>query len=237
MIPAMMNGTFRGAAPPSILCFLLAGCGAGASVEGSVGGFSFELATVYAWIDATEADVDQDAGKIVFSEREDHDLHLVLSGASYDPEVDVRFMSADELIAVSLDEERYGRIGMVVTESQGIANGTVLTDPPATDGGPRLNASHRFGAVRVEADAEYPPEALLLASRVTYTLTIDEIEREAGKYVSGTIVVAIDRADDDPAGLQTGSITVDFSAKLIGERIAECNHGQDQSRSCELILP
>jgi hypothetical protein len=210
------------------------GCDSGASVVGDIGGRSFDLSTVYAWIDATDADLDPMAGKIVFTPADDKDLHLVLSGASYDPELDRRFMSAEELISIEHDQDRYGWIEMTVTESDSLANGAVLMQPAQGDG-PSLDVNYGFGAVRLERDAVYPAEAGILASRVTRSLTLEQVERERGGYVTGTLVLAYERADEDPSSAQTGSIEVEFAAKLIGERIAECNRGQPAA--CELNPP
>jgi hypothetical protein len=215
---------------------LTAACGGGASVEGQIGGRSFQLATVFGWIDATEAEVDPSAGKIIFKARSRKDLHVVMSGATYNPEQDVRFLTAAELADIGLQQVQNGYVELRVTNFDAVGAGAILTDPDPNGGGdaPELDANHRLAAVRVEADAIFPMEALLFGSRTTYTLTVEEVGRASGESVSGTLVISVQRADGDPTVVQTGSITLDFTASLIGERIAECNAGEGRSQSCEL---
>jgi len=226
---------WKGALAAPLLVLAAASCGADVTVEGEIGGRSFDLATVYGWIDATQEDLNFGEGKIVFSERERKDLHIVLSGAAYDPEVDVRFLSVDQILNRLLDEERNGVITLRISDSDAVSAGVVLTDPSQGDG-PELEVDHNFAAVRIESDAVYPAEVSAFGSRTAYTLTVDEIQRDGNRFISGTLVVAVERADTDPQGVQTGSITVRFSAKLIGERIAECNNEDDRDQLCDFVV-
>lgn len=218
-----------------VLLLTAAACGGGPSIEGEIGTMTFDLHTVYAWIDATESKVDDMSGKLVFTPRMDKDLHVVLSGASYDPEVDARFLSAEDVLEIDREEVRNGSIGIQASKFDSLAMGMQLSDPMMGGDGPHMNASHRFAAQRIDADATYPMAANTLGSRTQYTMTFDELGREPGESISGSLVIAVVAGDNDPAGVVTGSMTVDFSAPLIGERIAECNRGEGRNSTCEIL--
>src|SRR5688572_26633490 len=100
MAPMRNNDVFA----VTLVSAFAAACGSGASVEGDVDGWSFDLSTIFAWIDATEAEEDGETGKVIFKARPRKDLHVVLSGASYDPEQDVRFTSTEDLLEIGRQE-------------------------------------------------------------------------------------------------------------------------------------
>lgn len=216
---------------------LVSACGSGAKITGDVAGFSFELSTVYAWLDATETD--QEDGRIVFKTRDRKTMRVVLSGASFDPEADVRFMSAAELLDLSQENTRNGSINFNITNFDAVTAGLVL-DNPREDGNdddaPRLTSvEHRFGLRRLESDAVYPAEVIGFGRRVSYRLTIEEPGKARGETLSGTLVIRIERADNDRQDAKTGEITVEFDASVIGEAIAECNSSEGRSSACELV--
>lgn len=70
---------------------------------------------------------------------------------------------------------------------------------------------------------------------MSYRLTVNELGKNRGETLSGTLVIRIERADDDRQDAKTGEITVEFDASVIGEAIAECNSSEGRSSSCELL--
>src|SRR5262245_17218736 len=135
-----------------LTALFLAGCGSDVTVDGEVGGLSFDLKTAFGWIDATDTELDIMAGKVLFTQRDEKPLNVVLSGARFDPNQDIRFMSVEQFFEMRADEERNGLITMRVSNSESLANGAVLTDPSPGGGAPELNASHELGLVRVKPD-------------------------------------------------------------------------------------
>lgn len=215
---------------------LTSACGTGAKITGDVAGFGFDLRTVYAWLDATESD--QMDGRIVYTTRDRKTLRVVMSGASFDPEQDMRFMSASELQDLGRENTNNGSISFNVTNFDAVTNGLVLISPreDGTEDDPRLTSiNHRYAQQPLEPDAVYPAEVIGFGSRETYQLTITEAGKARGETFSGTLVIRIERDDDDRQDARTGEITVEFDASVIGEAIAECNNSEGQSSSCELI--
>jgi hypothetical protein len=165
-------------------------------------------------------------------------MRVVLSGASFDPEQDVRFMSAGELLDLSRDNNVNGSISFNITNFDAVTAGLVLQSPNDNPEGdePRLTSiNHRFAQQRLEADAVYPASVIGFGSRVSYQLTINELGKARGETFSGTLLIRIERADEDRQDVKVGEITVEFDASVIGEAIAECNNSEGQGSSCELL--
>lgn len=215
------------------------GCGGGgATVTGDVGGYSFVLNTIFAWIDATDADSDQSTGKIIYKAKPVKSLFLVFSGAFFDPEEDQRFVSVEQRLELDHQTQLNGQISAQIGDSDKLTTGMELVQPSMGNPmGPSFNASHRFGLVQLQGDAVFPAEAMQFGGRTTYKLTLDQLAQEPGKSVSGKLVISVEREDNEPAGVITGSVTVEFDAPIIHERIAECNQSEGQSSSCELARP
>ncbi len=70
---------------------------------------------------------------------------------------------------------------------------------------------------------------------MSYRLTVNTLGKARSETLSGTLVIRIERADDDRQDAKTGEITVEFDASVIGEAIAECNSSEGRSSSCELL--
>lgn len=222
-----------------VLGLTLAACsGAGsAEVTGSFGSFTLELNTVYGWIDATESKMD--GGKLVFAPRDKPRLHVVMSGAVFDPDQDLRFVSASELVDLARESQRLGSASLVVRNYHVFTVGGQLAIPNTGEGdAPRLEMSLALGLNELESDATYPAAAPEFGDELTATLTLTEAGRAAGESVVGTVVVKLAPDEDDPADALGGEITIELDAPLISEWVAECNgSGQLADSECEPGLP
>ena len=69
----------------------------------------------------------------------------------------------------------------------------------------------------------YPGLVPEFGSDFVATFKLSELNREVGDSIEGTVTLSVERADGDPASAVTGKVTVEFTAPLIAERIAECN--------------
>mgnify|MGYP000990311348 CR=1 FL=1 len=78
-----------------------------------------------------------------------------------------------------------------------------------------------------------------IGSKITYGLTLDTAGKMRGENVSGTLTISVATRASDPSGSVTGTYTVKFSARLISERVAECNNRTDRPTAvaCESAFP
>jgi hypothetical protein len=216
----------------------LTGCGGGsASVEGDIGGYSFDLQTIFGWID--EKELTEMDGKRVYVTRDEPTLHLVLSGASYDPSRDLRFASVTELADLAADAVTRGSIAMRVRRYGAVTSGAVIAIPSNDpEGAPQLSLDFNFGLKELEKNAEFPAELPRFGSKGTARLTLSELGKAAGESVKGTLEIGIEADDREPSTVRTGRLTVEFDAALISERIAECNASQSRTDpECEPEYP
>lgn len=208
------------------------GCGGvgSADVDGEFGGYFFEFATVFGWIDAKQVEIDR--GSVEFRNREAPILQVRFFGASFDPEQDVRFMSAEEQFALALDNEHNGVMRLSVTELDKVNDGDAIEIPPpdgADPSDPRLVITYELGLKKVRSDATYPGEVAAFGSDFSAKLTLESIGRAAGDTVKGSLVMTVKDDASDPPGARSGSMTVRFEAPLVNERIGECNTSADKT--------
>jgi hypothetical protein len=223
-----------------VLPLLLGGvwaCGTGASVTGEVNGYGFALHTVYGWVDATE--LNNRDGKQLFEARPEPRLILRLSGASYDPEADLRFAPISEVFDLAREEQLNGSITIRLSKYQLVNTGQVFNLPSSGNGDtPELSVDYSFGLKPLDADAVYPAEVPRFGSRRTAKLTLAEIGRMPGEGIQATLELGVETESQDPSDARTGRLTVEIDAPLIYERIAECNQSQQiTDRDCEPDRP
>jgi hypothetical protein len=217
-----------------LFSLLAVGCGPGIAVTGDVAGRGVDLRTAYAWLDATE--VDEDDGRVVTATRERKTMHVVLSGADFDPEADVRFVPVVDRLERERTERLGGRVAFRITDFDGVGGGMLLTSERGglMERAPRLDDLELALAERALApDATLPAESLALASRLSMELTLTEAGRARGDSLRGTLVVKVERNDRDRQDAPTGTLTVDLDVPVIGEAIAECNASGGRASVCE----
>ena len=211
-----------------LMATVTAACGGygTATVDGDVGGAGFVLSTVYAWIDATTTETSS-TGETKYKVRDSATLQLYMSGASFDPESDLRFIDAVALAQIQLDELTKGSVRVSIAPVDKLSAGQQLStssdgsDPEA----PRLSVSSRYSEDRVEADAEYPigGSPPVQSGDSEWRLELDTMGRERGESIAGKLTLEVKRADGDPSNAATGRVEITFDAPIIGERIAERN--------------
>lgn len=215
---------------------LISACGGrgSAKIEGDIGGYKFELSTIYGWIDEMEQRSEQ--GKTTFVLRDEPRLFLVFSGASYDPEADLRLVSPADLEELAFQESLKGKINARLTKYNQVTTGQVAMSGPGD--GPNLDVEYSFKINELDAEAVFPSEVPIYGSKFTGRLTFKEAGKKAEESVSGTLELIVEAEAGDPAGARTGKVTLEFDAPLIHERIAECNNGQSRTdRTCEPEYP
>jgi hypothetical protein len=204
----------------------LAGCSGGLRATGSVGDRPLDLdGTGAAWIDQTEYVVGSSTLQLQDRPPAQVTLHLLFSGAVFDPSRRLDEGGALARAVVEEDIARSDRLELLVRRGDRLAAGDVLdidTDdfdiPQASPFVDRVRLS--LGADPQGDDAAYPSEVGLVAARRVGTLEITEVRPS----LLGVVRFAI-----EPAASQEGServrgeVEVGFDLELIPEPIAECN--------------
>lgn len=204
-----------------------------ASTEGSVGGREIELSgTVFAWWDETVYDVDDD-GNLFKQTRdaEEQQLSIRMYGFGFNPREDQRFWSWEQILSHEYDVYHHDRLFFTIGAAGGLSSSARLEynseEPPIPDDQPHLLGEPFFAQapVKVNETNDYPGTVKEQGSRRVYVLELTQVEREPGSEVKGSFEVKIEKAENDPSNVVTGSVRGDFTAPLIHERIAECNFG------------
>jgi len=202
-----------------------------ATTEGSVGGREVSLSgTVFSWWDETVYDVDDD-GNLFKQTRDGEEQHLniALYGFSFNPREDQRFWSWQQIVEFNYNMMHHDHLSFTVGAAGGLSNGARLEynneDPPIPDDNPHLLGEPGFyqAPVKVNETNDYPGTVKEPGSRRVYVLELSTVEREPGSEIKGSFEVKIEKAENDPSNVVTGSVRGDFTAPLIHERIAECN--------------
>jgi hypothetical protein len=177
---------------------------------------------------------------VVAATRERKAMHVVLSGAAFDPEEDLRFLPATALVDRALAERGGGRLEFRITDYDAVAAGATLSSrrEGLLDDAPFLDdVDLSLGERPLAPDAVYPAETIAPASALTVELTLREAGRARGEAVAGTLVVRLDRAERDRQDAPTGELRIELDAAVIGEAIAECNASGGRASVCEPARP
>lgn len=191
-------------------------CGGNGSAEVTteMAGVVLEFSTAYAYLRTTERIGDM-------YQKVDPRLKIVISGASYDPDRDVRFLSAGELLQIQLDQTRKGLLLMTLEKYNEQPTGQPIEDP--RDGDDVLEARLSFGVTELQSESQFPAQPGDLGRDVIQRLTLTEKVAKAGDILNGTYEINFSKARDQAATVRTGRITVEFSAPVVEELIARCN--------------
>jgi len=227
----MQNKTAVGVIVAS-LC--TAGCLQMSMASGTLGrSFApWEFDTQFAFWDSHDYEVD--GGKLVLKERpierDGHFLNIRLYGFAFNAGEDRRLWSAQEwrtwrtgnatepLLLISVRQADQLKDG---DEIKFDSNDVLNTNTRE----PHMTLTYSPGEPPLNSGSEYPDEVKPLGSRVIAKLTVTKLEEQAGfgRTLGGTIEYERDKAATDPDDVVTGKFEVNFSAYLIGERMAECN--------------
>lgn len=196
------------------------------AVDGDIDGYGLSLQTAFAWFDQTQA-ASAD-GRVVYEERGLADLHVVLSGAAFEPNQDLRFLSQSEAERIVREAVQNGSVRLTVKDYKNLTTGTALTLPePTTSGAPGWNLTYQFAPLELDADARFPEAPPVYGSNTQWSLTLNEIDPEVGGNITGTLQGTFARGETDPSDARIGTIMVDFTAPVLSERLAECNASID----------
>lgn len=227
----LMNGLMIAALAMTSSACILFQTGS-ANTTGSIGNREVSVGgTVYAWWDLTSYDVD-DNGHLFKQTRDSEDqvLHIQLYGYGFNPREDQRFWSWEDQIKFHYELSQHDQMQFSVNEAGTLNNGARLTynneEPPSAGEGPFLSSvSFSAAPVKVNESNDYPDTVKAMGTRNLVTLELKEVEREPGKNIAGSFEIKIEKSDSDDASVATGTLTGDFSASIVHERLAECNNG------------
>jgi hypothetical protein len=202
-----------------------------ATTEGQIGGRNVNVgATVFAWWDTTDFDVDGN-GNVYNKTRDsqDQELHIMLFGFAFNPREDRRFWSIDQYYEFLRNLELYDSLSFVVGAASNVSSGTKLSystaEPPTPGDQPYLQSepSLNLGLVKVNETNEYPKTVKVLGSVGNHTLEIKKSTTKAGENLEGSFLLKIEKGENQLGTVVTGSVKGDFVAPVLHERIAECN--------------
>ena len=207
-------------------------CGVGqAGFSGQIGDQGFAPnGTVFAFSDALKPAPD-------LSGRDKVRLNVLLTYAAFDPGQDLQFKSAADLADLqhsieisdwlSLSWKNRDKLGsdtrftdvLLAADSDGHYSESDDTADARSD-----DFSARFALARQPLQpgasyADYKP----FASRALVTVDLKKAQLDPGGLLQGTLTINIERGADDPAEAKTGSLSGEFTAAIIGERVAEKN--------------
>lgn len=213
-----------------VLTAMVAACGGvgRASVAGDIGGETLEINTVYAWIESHAYTHQPES--FALEPLPQTVLYLRLSGATFDPTRDQRYVDVVELLRLAQEESRKGSIYLAVVNGDKAARGATFTELSQRERrekepGDIYLSDSRFRMAKPELDGEAPFEQTrpYWGGAGGLTVKLDAIGSEPGDVVTGTIELDVQRHERDPQSVVTGTLTVRFTAPLIQQRIAEAN--------------
>jgi len=211
---------------------VLGGCGYGdVAFSGDFGGRAFRPdGTAFGLVDALERLPElkpRDPARVI----------AVASFAAFDPTADQEQLPGSELtdlrhaIEVSDWFSFWWRDRQQVVAGSAFADVVLIgdsdgryVDSDSTATGRSDGFQARFGVAResLSASASYA-DYRPLGTRAVVTVHLAEVDLGTGGQLRGNATFKIERLDSDPADAATGSVSGEFSAPLVGERIAEKN--------------
>jgi hypothetical protein len=204
------------------------------TVEGTLGGREIFLSgTVFAWWDTTVYDLDVD-GNIFLQTRDgqNESLHIAMYGFPFKPTDDIRFLPVSQQLDFASNVQIHDSLQIKVGGSATLANSNQLeydTDsPPIPGSGPYLAQAPnlKFGASKINPENGYPTIVKNIGSHRIHRVNFLNVNRASGSTIDGNYELTIERAPSDRGSVEIGTLTISFSAKIIGERIGECNFDQ-----------
>lgn len=212
--------------------WLGAGCRYGsASAEGTMGSREVDIGgTVIAWWDTTYYDHDDGEYNKQTRESDDEELHLRLYGHRFDPYADQRFWPWDKQAEFAFQVAMHDWLFFTIEQSGGLS-GSARMEFTSENGndfveGPRIQwpgPSYGFAPREVTRDDAYPDRIQDYGTKQRFVVEIKTVSREVGQVIEGSYEAQFERDENDAQNAITGSITGDFEAVVLPERLAECN--------------
>lgn len=226
----------------AVLSLLMVGllssaCAPFAFGNGELGGYRFmpwSIRTQYAYVDKKERK--DEGGREVYASRSDDAggdiLKIALFGFTFNAFEDRRTWNSLEWQHYINGLETQPNVYITVARVNKMSSGddvkldTTSTAPiSVTD--PVLAVTYNPGKPRITNGSTYPDKRTVYGSRVKATLTLSAIADEPGPtgWVRGSLEYSVERQNGDPDDALEGEFTLNFSAQVVGERLAECNEG------------
>lgn len=210
----------------------LAGCGYGdVAFSGDFGGRAFRPdGTAFGLVDALERPPElkpRDAARVI----------AVASFAAFDPTTDQEQLPGSELTDLRHAIEVSDWFSFWWRDRQQVVAGSSFTDvvligdsdgryvdSDSTATGRSDGFQARFGVAResLSASASYA-DYRPLGTRAVITCQLTEANLDVGGLLRGSATFKVERLDSDPADAATGSVSGEFRAPIVGERIGEKN--------------
>ncbi|MBI5493910.1 MAG: hypothetical protein HY904_02720 [Deltaproteobacteria bacterium] len=172
-------------------------------------------------------------------------LRIRLHGFLFNPHEDRREWSIFEKNHYSDGLRTQPSILLSVTHAQALSSGDKVVydseSPTTTGNDPEVSITYYPGEAELSNRSEYPDHVREYGSRYRVELEFGQLGENPGPagWVRGGLVYTVDKDDGDPDDVVTGEIKVNFSAEVIGERLAKCNEsgGGFGSDDCEILDP
>ncbi|MBN2360589.1 MAG: hypothetical protein JXR83_14125 [Deltaproteobacteria bacterium] len=206
--------------PTALVLLAVAGCGYGAvSVEGTFDGERFApTGTVFAVLDA-HVEEPRPGGGIAVIARDDPRLLLFFCQPAIDPDVDFAALSGSEIEELRELVRRGDRVLLRDLPTHATVAGARLV---LDDGRADFALLMLAGSAPIAAGDSYA-DLRPLGRHLSAVLAIERaVLAEKGQLV-GALALARDRAADQPANTVTGTVTLQFDAPIVSERIGESN--------------
>lgn len=211
---------------------LLVGCGFGnASFSGDFSERAFHPeGTTFGYVDSLEAAPE-------LRGREHPRVVAALTFAAFDPAVDQERLSGREINDLKHAIEISDWVSLWWKQRDQVSQGSQYTDvllvggqdgryddSDSTASGRSDDFRARFGIARepLAPGASYS-DFRPFGTRAVVTVHLSEVDLGDGGRLAGKLTLKIERVDSDPANARTGTVEGEFSAPLLGERIAEKN--------------
>jgi hypothetical protein len=204
-----------------VVLVALAGAGCrfgGASFEGLLADRPFEpTGTVFGYVDAhDEALVVDDT---------DPPVAIAATWLVFDPTSDLADLDGSELESYAHELRLRDALSLVFAKRSDVGLGAAFTstvEAGAETGDGALRARVHLAPERLDASKTYA-DFVPFAGRRVVRVEIDEADFDNLRSIAGRLSVSYVRADGDPEDVKEGSVSGEFRAPLVDERIAERN--------------
>ncbi len=206
----------------SVVCslILLSGCRfGGASFTGDLGGQAFEPGgTVFAYVDESDDNfVAEDRPRVV----------VVMTWIVFDPTLELNDRSGSDLEDMSHEAALRDAMALVFDDQGDVISNASFTSIREGDdelGNGDLAARIHLTPERLDGSSTYSAfQPFASHVEVDASISAANFDEGLGQELRGALSVELSRTDRDPGDARIGSVSGEFVAPLVNERIAEQN--------------